>query len=246
MDETPQRPPQPPPSRWGSGLRRHRSAPPRGFVIASFALHFVIVAAFVIAGMGVRTEPQLEQFRVTLVSPPPQVRGPPEPVVTTTPVAVAPEPPKPEPPKPKPKQPAVKEPPRTQAPRPKPVEAKPESTPARGENPKPGPVGGENIQLEQDGREFQYPEYLENIALQINRFFRWNGPTDLEAEVLFYILRDGSVGGIRVVRKSGNFRFDLQTADALDEIGRARAFGPLPDGWQRDRLYISYTFQKPR
>jgi hypothetical protein len=59
-------------------------------------------------------------------------------------------------------------------------------------------------------------------------------------------MTDGSVGGIRVVRKSGNFRFDMQTAQALAEIGDVRAFGALPEGWQRDRLYISYSFQKPK
>jgi hypothetical protein len=243
MDGGPQPPPEPPVSSWGSRLRRHRSAPPRRFVLASFALHLGIVALFVLAGIRLQAEPQLEQFRVTLVSPPPQMEGPPAPVVTSSPVAVAPTPPKP-PPK---KRAVAKEPTRTQAARPRRVEEKkPDATPATGPDPKPGPVGGENIQLQQDGREFQYPEYLENIAIQINRYFRWNGPTDLEAEVLFYIRRDGSVGGIKVVRKSGNFRFDLQTAEALDEVGRARAFGPLPEEWQRDRLYISYTFQKPR
>lgn len=242
MDEGQPLPQDPPPSSWGMRLRRHRAAPPRRFVYASFALHLGIVALFVVAGVRLQTIPPLEQFRVTLVSPPPQVQGPPAPVVTSTPVAVAPEPPKPAP-----KQPAVKEPPKTQAARPKPVEKKPaDAPPAQGPDPKPGPVGGENLNVQQDGRDFQYPEYLENIAIQINRYFRWNGPTDLEAEVLFYILRDGSVGGIKVVRKSGNFRFDLQTAEALDEVGRARAFGRLPEDWQRDRLYISYTFQKPR
>jgi outer membrane biosynthesis protein TonB len=239
MKEDPQQPPEPP-SSWGRRLRRDRSGPPRRFVAASVGLHLGIVAVFVLAGIRLRSVPPMEQFRVTLISPPPQVQGPPEPVETSSPVAVTPEPPKPVP-KPEP----VKEPPRTQAPKPKPVEKKPDPTPPKGPDPKPAPVGGENIQLEQDGREFQYPEYLENIALQINRYFRWNGPADLEAEVIFYILRNGSVGGIRVVRKSGNFRFDLQTAEALDEIGRARAFGALPEGWQRDRLYVSYTFQKP-
>jgi outer membrane biosynthesis protein TonB len=246
MTEGPQATPEPPPSSWGTRLRRHGSGLPGRFVYASVALHAGIIALFVLAGVRLRTVPQLEQFRVTLISPPPQVQGPPTPVATTTPVAVRPEPPKPEPPRPKKPEP-VKEPPRTQAARPRPVEKKPaDAPPARGPDPKPGPVGGENINVQQDGRDFQFPDYLENIALQINRYFRWNGPPDLEAEVLFYIMRNGSVGGIRVVRKSGNFRFDLQTVEALDEVGRARAFGPLPEDWQRDRLYISYTFQKPR
>jgi hypothetical protein len=45
------------------------------------------------------------------------------------------------------------------------------------------------------------------------------------------------------VRKSGNFQFDLQAHEAVDRAGRAGAFGPLPDGWQQDRLWISFTFE---
>jgi TonB family protein len=63
---------------------------------------------------------------------------------------------------------------------------------------------------------------------------------------VFYILRDGAVGGIQVVRGSGNFAFNAQAMAAVEQAGRARAFGPLPDGWQRDRLHISYTFYPPR
>src|SRR5688572_24458180 len=161
--------PEPAPSSWGMRLRRQQTRLPRRFLYASVALHLAVVALFVLAGIRLKTIPPLEQFRVTLVSPPPQVQGPPEPVVTSSPVTVAPEPPKPAPPKPEP----VKPPPRTQAAKPKPVEQKkPEETPpARGPDPKPGPVGGENINVQQDGRDFQYPEYLENIALQINRYF---------------------------------------------------------------------------
>lgn len=230
---------QQPASNWGVRLTRRQARPPRRYVYASLGLHLGFVALVIVSGLRVKRQPvELEQFRITLISPPAQVQGPPEPVVTSAPVVVQPEPPKPQPAKE-----PVKQPQKTQAAKPKPVERAP--TPAKGPEPKPADVGGENLQLKQDGREFQYPEYLENIALQINRYFRWSGPADLEAEVMFFINRDGTVGGIRLVRKSPNFRFNVATTDALDEIGRARAFGPLPDGWQRDRLYVSYTFQKP-
>jgi periplasmic protein TonB len=235
----------PPEGTWGMRLRRRSVRPPRRFVVASVGLHLFVVGTVYAAGLHRTRLPDFEQFRVTLVSPPAQVEAPPEPVATTTPV-VAPEPPtpepRPEPPKPEPRP----EPPRTQAPRPQPVERRPEPTPAPGPDPKPVVVGGENINVVQDGREFQYPDYLDNIIMQLTRFFRWSGPANLEAEVVFHILRDGSVGGIQVVRGSGNFGFNAQAMAAVEQAGRARAFGPLPDGWQRDRLHISYTFMPPR
>lgn len=232
-------------SRWGSRLARPAPArPPRRFIVFSVALHLVFVGAVYAAGMRVPRLPEFEQFRVSLISPPPQVEGPREPVQTTTPVVTQPEPqPEPQPEVPRPRPP---EPPRTQAPQPQPVERTPDPEPATGPDPRPAPVGGENINVVQDGRDFQYPEYLEGIILQLTRYFRWSGPANLEAEVVFYILRDGSVGGIQVVRGSGNFAFNAQAMAAVEQAGRARAFGPLPSGWQRDRLHISYTFLPPR
>ena len=47
------------------------------------------------------------------------------------------------------------------------------------------------------GDAFPYPEYLENIIRQLNRYFRWTG-ADLTAQVGFEIQRDGSVKAIRV------------------------------------------------
>jgi periplasmic protein TonB len=230
---------------WGTRLRRRTVRPPRRFVAASIGLHLFVVVAVYAAGLHRTRLPDFEQFRVHLVSPPAQVEAAPEPVATTTPV-VAPEPPKPEP-KPEPPQPQPQpQPPRTQAPRPQPVERRPDPKPAPGPDPKPVAVGGENLNVVQDGREFQYPEYLDNIIMQLTRYFRWGGPANLEAELVFHILRDGSVGGIQVVRGSGNFGFNAQAMAAVEQAGRARAFGPLPDGWQRDRLHISYTFLPPR
>jgi TonB family protein len=139
------------------------------------------------------------------------------------------------------------EPARTQAPTPTPPERRPDPRPATGPDPKPTPVGGENINVVQDGRDFQYPDYLDNIVLQLTRYFRPPpGMTNLEVTLVFYILRDGSVGGIQIQHRSGRFEFDAQAMAAAEQAGRARAFGPLPDGWQRDRLHIQYTFVPPR
>ncbi|MEX1183157.1 MAG: TonB C-terminal domain-containing protein [Gemmatimonadota bacterium] len=231
-------------STWGSRLRRRRSRPPRRAVAASLLLHVAVIAIMWVAGVRLRPElPDFVQYRVTLVSPPAQVLAEePEPVETITPVIIEPEP-EPEPvPVPVPK-PA--ETPTTQAVTP-PVEKKPDPQPAKGPDPKPVAIGGEDVDVDIEGAEFPYPDYLENIMGQLRRYFRWNGPANLEAEVVFNILRDGSVGpGIRLVRKSGNFNFDLQAVEAVELAGRNRAFGTLPEGWQGDRLWISFTFKPP-
>jgi periplasmic protein TonB len=231
---------------WGARLGRRSSRPPGRFIAISVALHLLIVGGVYAAGLRMPKVPEFEQFRVNLVSPPAQAQGPPEPVVTTTPVVQQAEPPKPEPPKPEPPKPKPSEPPKTQAPTPKPPERKPEPKPATSPDPKPVEVGGENINVVRDGREFQYPDYLNNIMTQMFRYSRWSGPANLEAEVMFYINRDGSIGGLQLVRRSGNFSFDTQAMRAAEEAGKARAFGPLPADWQRDRLYIQFAFTPQR
>jgi outer membrane biosynthesis protein TonB len=236
----PSQPPQEP-SSWGARLRRPSSRPPRRFVGISVALHLAVVGGLYAAGMHAVKLPEFEQFRVNLVSPPAQVEGPRQPVETTSPV-VQPEPPKPEP-KPDPPKP---QPERTQAPQPKPPERKPEQKPATGPDPQPVAVGGENINVQRDGREFQYPEYLENIMLQMERHSRWTGPAGLAATVVFHINRDGSIGGLRLVERSGNFNYDAAAMQATEAAGRNKAFGPLPADWQRDRLWIEYTFENRR
>lgn len=243
------------PSTWGARLRRHRAKPPARALIASVLLHVFVLAAFWLAGIELTPEPDFVQYRVTLVSPPPQEAGEPETVTAPeTPVIAEPEP-EPEPPapepEPEPEQPKPEEPKPAPAP-PKPEtatpapEKKPDPEPVRGRDPVPSSAGGENLNIRNDGEEFLYPEYQANIIRQLNRMFRWNGAANLEAEVVFYIQRDGSVGGIRLVRRSGNFEFDLQAHEAVDRAGRTGAFGPLPDGWQQDRLWVSFTFEPPK
>ena len=228
---------------WGSGRRRGPGGPGSKPFVLSALLHLAVVAVLWAAGIRVRHDlPEFVQYRVQLVSPPPTLEGPPQPVETTTAPVVTPPQPAPTPPveQPKPE-------PQTQAAQPKPVEAKPaEPKPAVGEDAKPAPVGGENINIAMEGQEFPYPDYLANILLQLKRYFRWDGAASLSAQLVFYIRRDGSVGGIDVVRGSGNFRFDLQGIEAVDQAGRARAFGPLPRDWQGDKLYILNTFEPQR
>lgn len=228
---------------WGSGLRRRGGRPGRSALLGSTLLHASFVATFWIGSVPTHRDlPQFVQYRVRLYSPPPTVKGPPTPVDQTTAPVVTPPQPEPvkQPPQPKPTA-------RTQAALPKPVEGKAQDAkPATGERPKPGAVGGEGIDIAMEGQEFPYPDYLANIQLALHRYFRWNGAPNLSADVVFYIKRDGSAGGIDVVRSSGNFRFDLQAHEAVEQAGNARAFGKLPADWQGDRLWIMNTFAPER
>lgn len=115
-----------------------------------------------------------------------------------------------------------------------PVEPLPGETPGTG-------TSIANVKIE--GVPFPFPEYLENLVEQVYR--RWSRPalgTPLQAEVAFTILRDGTVRDIRMVVSSRNYTFDLDARGAIDAAGSARAFGPLPAGFQGDALPVSFYF----
>ena len=124
----------------------------------------------------------------------------------------------------------------------KPREAAPRSTPNTELAPGAKPSTGNDVAtISTEGIDFPFPEYIQNVTSQIR--LRWNQPqTFLEAEVAFFIQRDGSLQGIKFVKRSGNFAFDLEAIGAIEEAGRVRAFGPLPDGWRSDVLYIRFYF----
>ncbi|MGH7446198.1 MAG: hypothetical protein ACRELT_01470, partial [Longimicrobiales bacterium] len=148
------------PATWGARLRRHRSKPPARVLIASVLLHVFVIAAFWLAGIRISPEPEFVQYRVTLVSPPPQEQGEPEPqAAPATPVLAEPEPEppaaQPQPEAPKPDSPTPQpEPPKPQTATPPPEEKKPDPAPVKGPDPKPGSVGGENLNVQLDGEEF--------------------------------------------------------------------------------------------
>ena len=227
----------------GTGIGLRRPGPDRRAVIGSVVFHVVLVGVLVVSGtVFARRMPAFEVYRVKLVSPPPQLAGEPAPIRATPPVVRRPE--------------RTVQTPTQQQPKPRPVEQKPppkeepkpkEPEPTRGARPKPDSPGGEDIQLDMEGKEFPFPDYLENIILVLNRHFRWSGNPALEGEVAFYIERDGSVGdnSIQVTRKSGDFRFDLEMMSAVEQAGNRRAFGPLPDGWVSDKLWVRFKFLPP-
>jgi len=116
----------------------------------------------------------------------------------------------------------------------------PKAQPLPGEKPS---TGSDVATVSTEGVEFPFPEYLQNIVSQILR--RWQRPlqsTPLEAEVSFFVHRDGSVTDLQFIRRSGNFAFDLEAQGAVEEAGRFKAFGPLPDGWRADVLFVRFYF----
>jgi hypothetical protein len=226
-------------SLFSSAFRRNKRRGPGALALfGSLLLHgAVIVGAFYVGRLAARPpeNPGFKVYRVTMVSPPPQVEGeftptPPKPMVVEAPRAP---------------KPAVKAPPKkiqqtktTQTATAK----KPSTAPVAGRNPKPGSVGGEGLNIDIEGEEFPYPEYLEGIIRGINQYFRWTGDPNLETEVAFYIERDGSVRGIQTKRRSGNFNFDVAAITAIEEAGKRGRFGSLPKDFGRDRLGVQFTF----
>jgi periplasmic protein TonB len=127
-------------------------------------------------------------------------------------------------------------------------EAAPRTTsttqPLPGERPS---TGNDVATVSTEGVAFPYPEYLQNIVSQVLR--RWQRPpraTPLEAEVSFFVNRDGSITPPQFVRRSGDFEFDLQAQGAIEESGHFKAFGPLPDGWASDVLFVRFYFSGRR
>jgi len=127
-------------------------------------------------------------------------------------------------------------------------EAAPRTTPAVTPLPGETPSTGKDVAtVSTEGVEFPFPEYLQNIVAQVLR--RWQRPlqsTPLEAEVSFFVHRDGTVSGLQFIKRSGNFGFDLEAEGVIEEAGRFKTFGALPDGWRADVLFVRFYFSGRR
>lgn len=210
-------------------------------LIGTVLVHAATLGAIAVSGASARPAAP-PTYRVRLVAAPePQARRAPE---TVDRPADAPAPP------------ATSRPPRSTAahtppppaPDTRPREAAPRSAartePLPGERPS---TGSDVATVSTEGIEFPFPEYLQNIVSQVLR--RWQRPqqaTPLEAEVAFFVHRDGSVTDLRFVRRSGSFAFDLEAQGAVEEAGRFKAFGPLPEGWGSDVLFVRFYFSGQR
>lgn len=227
----------------GSGIGLRQPRPDRRALTVSLGFHMTLIAGLMAWGvLAGRDAVEYETYRVRLYSPPAQVEGPPEPRPEVAQTIV--QAPRPEtnvtPPQ------SVERSTRTEA---TPTETKPPETkppePVVGQNAQADSPGGDNIDVDIDGAEFPYPAYLQNIITQINRFFRWSGTGNPENVIAFHINRDGSVGGLQVVERSADYTFDIQTIEAVELAGRRGMFGPLPEGWVQDRLWIRFRFLPP-
>lgn len=108
-----------------------------------------------------------------------------------------------------------------------------------------GPTGGRGTDVASvrtEGIEFPYPGYLENIVRQIAIRFEAPSNSTARAEVFFLIRRDGSITGLQIRTRSGNYAFDLEALGAVEAAGRTNAFGPLPDGFPDDVLPVTFSF----
>lgn len=231
----------------GGSIGRSASRPDRRSLYGSLFVHVGLALAVLVGTILQRPDlPEFETFTVQIYSPPPQVEGPPQPEPPPPEVkpTIVTEPKIETPPKPTPREVPK---PVEQTPVEKPEEKPPEPEPVAGNAPDPKSAGGDNIDIDQIGdREFPFPDYLDNIIRQVKRHFRgWSGDGTPSAQIAFYINRDGSVGGLTLVEKSPDFRFNLQTMAAVELAGRNNAFGELPEGWASDRLWVRFRFIPP-
>lgn len=211
---------------------------PASAVAKSVGLHVFALAFFLLAGVARSATPPPETYRVQLVAAAP---------------AEAPQRLEPSPPEP------AEEEHRPPPPEPAPEEEKPETetpTVVEEEPPPPEPTteparaleeGEEAVNVQLDGRMFPFPEYLSNIIRQVHRYWRPpGGGRALQAEIVFTIREDGSVSDIEWRQRSGDPGFDLEARGAIEAAGRSQAFGPLPAGYPRDRLRVSFFFDPSR
>ena len=123
-------------------------------------------------------------------------------------------------------------------------EPAPRTTPKQAPAPDVQPSTGTDVAtVSLPGVAFPYPEYLRNIVSEV--FRRWHRPlaeTPLQAEVMFFIHRDGSISNLQFIKRSGSFAFDLEAEGAVEAAGNARAFGALPEGYDADVLPVSFFF----
>jgi periplasmic protein TonB len=214
-------------------------------VTLSFVVHVGIVVLVLYAARGAR--PRGEVYSVTLIAAPagPRQAG----IVSESPPKAEPDAPLPKRAEMQPKEtvPAKRTPPPTRTT--SRATQVPDAKSARFDTPAPKAGGGETggkgtdvANVSTGGKDFPYPQYLQNIINQIAMRFDPRERQFLSADVQFVIRRDGSVFGISVVRGSGRFSFDNQAKGAVEAAAAANAFGPLPDGFSDDALTIIFTF----
>jgi outer membrane biosynthesis protein TonB len=224
---------------------------------SSVVVHAAVILLFWATGSRAAQLPEMRVYAVDIVSPPPRAagdpaEGTPEPDDAVEPAEEEREPDPPPEPEPSPPAPTTSEPepeddPEDREPEAEKSPAPREPEPSRGRDPDPESEGGEGLDVRIRGAQCPSAAYCDNIIRQLNRYFR--PPTAAsrdQAEVFFYINRDGTVDGVRVTEASGSFQFRLAALEAVEQAGRSRAFGTLPSSFQLDRLPVSFYFRPTR
>jgi outer membrane biosynthesis protein TonB len=229
-------------------MRRHGPFDRRS-LLGSIAVHVVVLSLVLWSTVQARPPLEFVTYQIDLVSPPPAVQAA-EPEEAEEKLVIERPEPEPTPPEPEKPEPVVEEKPKPPEP-PKPRE-QPSTTPAKEADERKAaavetPVeeakeSGEGINVRLEGVRRDYPAYYENIIRQIQRCFRWTGQGSWETTVYFVIRRDGTVGELDFVKKSGNPQFDFEALGAVDCAGKGR-FGPLPDELPWDQLPIQFKFR---
>ncbi|MBM4184001.1 MAG: TonB C-terminal domain-containing protein [Gemmatimonadetes bacterium] len=224
----------------------------RRAMLLSIALHG---ALFVVGwAASLDREPTIEfiSYEIDLVSPPPAVEA--EEYTPAEEELVVERPPPQRPPEPEPRpepepEPAVTV--ETRQPEPRPAPPTPEPQPSADPRPAAGPEPttepqptrtGEGIDVSMKGLHRDYPDYYNNIILQIQRCFRWRDGGSWEAVVYFSIQRDGSVRDLRFVNRSGNASFDFEAMGAVECAGQGR-LGPLPEDLPYESQPVNFQFR---
>lgn len=229
-----------------------RNRPTGKAFAVSLVFHVLIVGPVVVFARPPQPM-EFDTIRINLVSPPPADVASPEPVEA----AVQPQPePEPEPPTPTPE--AVREPdpepppekedvekPETEKP-PETPDPQPETKPSDSPAPDSAVVGGDDLNIRTEGREFTHTAYLENVLTQVRRYFRWPEATRPKGIVYFEIVRDGSVRNIRMYQPSGNTQFDFRVMGAVETAAKRGEFGPLPGDYVPDVLPVRLEVEPPR
>jgi periplasmic protein TonB len=238
----------------------HPRRPGRGPVLASIALHLGMLVLGWWAHRIADQPFEYVSFEIQMVSfadpAMPEEVGVPEPPVVTSPDVPPPQPqpepdplpppPEPEPePEPTPPPPEPEPEPEPPPPTPPPAAQPPAAQPAA---PPPPPIStatasAAEMAIRMEGLRRDFPQYYQQIVLEIDRCFRWMGSGNWTTVVRFEIQRDGRVqsSSIRLFTRSGNGAFDIEAVGAVECAGGGR-LAPLPADLPYDVLPIQFTF----
>jgi outer membrane biosynthesis protein TonB len=106
-----------------------------------------------------------------------------------------------------------------------------------------GGKGTDLANVDLGGTDFPYPAYQRNIVNRIAELYR-TSEMALSAEVMFFILRDGSVDPeqMKLLTRSGSYTFDNAALGAIEAVANRKLFGPLPADFSNDALTVIFKF----